>query len=76
MCFPNSGRQGGKSKVSDLNGWPSFKTILKTKVKTGKTFFHSPYCLALFFLEIPGAFCSEERSSRLRQFFTNSQFAK
>lgn len=36
MCFPNTGRLGGKSKVSDLNGWPSFKTDLKTKVKTGK----------------------------------------
>ena len=33
MCFPNTGRLGGGSKVSDLNGWPSFQTNLKTKVK-------------------------------------------
>lgn len=75
MCFPNTGRLGGKSKVSDLIGWLSLKkkNNLKTKVKTGKTF--SPFFLVLgaFLLEIPGVHYDQKtRLPRSRQFFANS----
>lgn len=53
ICFPNTGRLGGKSKVSDLNGWPSFQTNLKTKVKMSKSFFPASQWLGTVFLETP-----------------------
>lgn len=73
-CCPNTGRLGGKGKVSDLIGWPSFRTNLKTKVITGITF--SPFFLVLgtFLLEIPGVhYVQKTRAPRLRQFFANSK---
>ena len=53
MCFPNTGRLGGGSKVSDLNGWPSFQTNLNTKVKMSQSFFPASLVAWHIVLETP-----------------------